>query len=649
MTLHIDPSGDDRNPGTMASPLQTLQAAIPRARAIIPGAERRIVVQPGLYPDTQAFLGPEDSGLTIEGAGPGEAILCGGHVLRGWEPDSQGWYSAPAPDGLNAEAPLEALLVNGRFAAQARLPRRGAFRHLNEFPVRWMSSSAGGWERKPTQEELMHLLCREGDLPDNLQVRSARIQLFHQWDESRVGCAGYDPATRVLTFSQEPGHPPGSFAYQDNPKARTYVVWNVPDGMLEPGQWHHDVERNRIVYWPHPYEDMSVIQVIAPVHQGILNLQGQAGSFVRNVTIRSLSIIAGAGGSRPAGFGAGAVAGAIHLIDVSGVTLERLHIHHTAGAGIRRNDSPAKGHSPVVQEVHIRRCHIHDTGGPGVRIDATRDCVVEDCTVEDIGLIHTSALALSLCGEGSLIRHNLVRRCPYSAIQSAGARGIVIEYNRIEEFMQKLDDGAGIYVFAGKGTVFRGNVAYGTSGRVAHAYYLDEQSEDCLVENNLAVDTASPIHNHMGRSCTHRHNVFIDRGDMQLSWCRCRDFVFQGNLLLAAGKITFSMDREALAHMSVNVLSAGDKGLTVEWLKSDGYDVTGSEPLLPGASNRSGDPGLSGVERERLRLVTGGAAAVLGLPAQDVSRAGPRRDNANQDACSTPCSFLRVPWQDRQG
>ena len=572
MILYVDSLGDDRNAGAAARPLRTLAAALRILREKKPGRSKRIVLRPGLYPDTNVHLGPEDSGLILEGEGPGEAVLCGGVLVTGWEAEGRGRFSAPAP----TVAPLDALLLNREFAPQARLPHRGVLRHENEFRVRWLSATAGGWERKPTTAELMHLRCRAGDLPADLRSRNARVQFFHQWDESRVNCAAFDPVRHVITFAERPGHPPGAFASAGNPKAQTYVVWNVAEGLHEPGQWYHDCERGRIVYWPRRRERPESLEAIAPVHQGVLTIRGRAGRPVRDVTVRNVGILAGNGGTRPGGFGAGMIAGAVHLLDVRDIALERLHIHHTAGAGIRRLTGCPQG---VVEGVVVRRCHIHDTGGPGVRIDATGRSAVEDCTIEDIGVIHPSSLALSLCGPGSLIRRNVVRRCPYTAIQSAGSSGVRIECNRLQDFMQQLDDGAAIYAFACRGAVCRGNAAYGASGRLAHAYYLDERCADCRVEGNLAVDTASPVHNHMGRNCVHRNNVFLDRGDMTLSWIRCRDFVFRDNILQAGGSIVFRMEPEALSLLTGNAIQAGRGGLLVERLERDGYAVLGREAL----------------------------------------------------------------------
>ncbi|MCY2995424.1 MAG: hypothetical protein NTY19_47300 [Planctomycetota bacterium] len=84
-------------------------------------------------------------------------------------------------------------------------------------------------------------------------------------------------------------------------------------------------------------------------------------------------------------------------------------------------------------------------------------------------------------------------------------------------------DGAGIYITFCKRIVLRGNFIYDsidTGGYGASAYYLDEQAEDCLVEDNLSVRVARPSHNHMARKNTLRNNVFVCAGDATLTFPR---------------------------------------------------------------------------------------------------------------------------------
>jgi hypothetical protein len=112
--------------------------------------------------------------------------------------------------------------------------------------------------------------------------------------------------------------------------------------------------------------------------------------------------------------------------------------------------------------------------------------------------------------------------------------------NLIYTCMTVLHDGAAIYMFAGKNCIMRGNVARditdpGSYG--ASAYYLDEQSEGCVVENNLSLRVNWPFHNHMAKKNTIRNNVSIIEGDAKITFPRSSDYTLEGNVIFATGKI----------------------------------------------------------------------------------------------------------------
>ncbi|GAH89093.1 unnamed protein product, partial [marine sediment metagenome] len=99
--------------------------------------------------------------------------------------------------------------------------------------------------------------------------------------------------------------------------------------------------------------------------------------------------------------------------------------------------------------------------------------------------------------------------------------------------MLELHDGGGIYCFAGKNLVLRGNFIRDipdTGGYGASAYYLDERSENCLVEGNLSLRVDRPSHNHMANKNTIRNNVFIIDGDARLTFPRSSNYVFEKNI-----------------------------------------------------------------------------------------------------------------------
>jgi len=67
------------------------------------------------------------------------------------------------------------LAVADRLCPRARLPREGTFTHLTEFKVPWMSTTGGGWKRKPTSEELTTMKYHPEDLGPRLDVRNAEV------------------------------------------------------------------------------------------------------------------------------------------------------------------------------------------------------------------------------------------------------------------------------------------------------------------------------------------------------------------------------------------------------------------------------------------------------------------------------------------
>jgi hypothetical protein len=158
-------------------------------------------------------------------------------------------------------------------------------------------------------------------------------------------------------------------------------------------------------------------------------------------------------------------------------------------------------------------------------------------------------------GNGVRISHNEIHDTPYTAI-ACGGDDHVIESNLIHHAMQKLKDGAGIYITFCKRVTLQGNFVRDIAevgGYGSSAYYLDEQAEDCLVEGNLSLRVPRPSHNHMAKKNTIRGNVFICEGDASLTFPKSTDFRFEKNVISAGGKIGFS-NPEAITEAQANVL-----------------------------------------------------------------------------------------------
>ena len=596
------------NKSQTEGPFATLGAACRAARKLDAGGPRTIVMQTGWYFfDETLVLDDGDSGLTIESAPGANVCLCGGRKVTGWKKDGQTFYSVELPGVRNREWDFRALVVNGRFCLRARLPEQGFFNHLNKFDVPWMTSTGGGWKRKPTHEELTTLKYRAEDIGPWLDVNNAEVNIYHMWDESLVGLAGIDAESRILTFAKPSGHPPGAFG------VNRYVVWNIREGMTQPGQWYLDRTTGKLVYWPLPGEDMDSAEVIAPVLESIIRIQGTRERPAADITIRGLTLTATTTPLETGGFGAGKFDGAVSITLAEKCRLINLEIVNVGGQGIK-----ASG-----EGLRIEDCHVHHAGACGIRCSGTQ-AVVTDNHIHDVGLTYPSAIALQGGGRDCLISHNEIHDCTYTAINCGGERNR-IEHNLIYRAMLELHDGGGIYCFAGKDLILRGNFIrdiVDTGGYGASAYYLDERSENCLVEGNLSTDVLRPAHNHMALKNTIRNNVFVSDKDARITFPRSSDYVFEKNVIHAKGKIVFE-NPDAVTTLRQNVLFSAEG--VVQCKKLDRYSQTGSYALESEGENLLVDPLLVEFEKGVVRFAADSPALKVGIKPIDVSDAGPRR------------------------
>ena len=639
-TFYVATNGKDSWSGTLPEPnaaktdgpFVTLSRAIDATRALGTEVPRRIIVRGGKYHDVAVELGARDSGLTIEGADGEEPILYGGRPITGWERDGDDFWAAKLPGVAEGTWDFRMLMVNGRFCPRARLPREGAFTHLSEFPVRWMTATGGGWERKPTKEELTTLRYKEGDLGPWLDVRNAEVTVYHAWDDSMVGIKALDAAARTLTFSSPTGHPPGSFG-DWMPHARTYVVWNIHQGMHEPGQWYLDRRAGRVVYWPKPGEDMSHAEVIAPTVPWIIHIQGGEDMPVNKLTLKGLTLSVTNTPLIQGSWGAERLDGAITgMGPLTNCVFTGLKIENVAGQGIKIRDKIRHKMDPAATKsrhsansgIRIEGCEATSTGAGGIYLTA-QDSVMTDNLIQNVGVMYPAAVGLRFTGDRIEVSHNEIRDTPYCAVAGHFGKGARVEYNEFSEVMRVLQDGAAIYVFYVEDLVMRGNVTYCTEEGISqrHAYYLDELSENCEVAENLAVGVGWPSHNHMASNNRISGNVFVVHGDAQVTFPRSRDLTLERNVIWATGGILF-WGINAVADFVKNVFYSGVGRVVGVELDKDRRVVSEEVALESSDDTLLVDPLFVDLEHGDYRFKPGSPALRLGIKPIDVSQAGRR-------------------------
>lgn len=510
----VSPNGNDSNNGSGETPFATLEKAVLACSESIEN-EKNIVLEKGYYYDNGIILDESDSNLTIEGHGS-ETVVYGGKVAVNWIKEEDFYYTEIQED-KNGTTDFRMIEVDGMFRERSRLPESGAFTHRNEFNVAWMSTAAGGWARKPTEEELLNLKYIENDLGEWLDINNAEVTIHHEWDESLVKIASIDKSSKTLRLATTPAYPAGAFA-ERNKNAQTYILWNVREGMTKPGQWYLDRSRKRLYYKPFPNEDINKLNLIFPSKERIFTMK----PGVKNITLKNLTFASAGAKFSAGGFGAHSVDGAIVAENVENISFININVTNVSGWGIKVSG----------KNITIANCNVHNTGAGGVSYGGENITLTENA-IHDVGLIYKSSVCINGGGKHNSITKNKIYNAPYSGICGIGSDSQVCE-NVIFDIMGFMQDGGAIYCGSTQNTLLSQNTVINFfPEKVVNAYYFDELCENCIADNNVAINSKRPVLAHMTTSCEYTNNTFIDKGTQHIHAANSSDMIFDNNNLIA--------------------------------------------------------------------------------------------------------------------
>jgi hypothetical protein len=558
--FHVAVNGRDDQPGTAEKPFATLTAARDAARKAGKGPHT-IQVHAGDYfvPET-IKLTAADNGLTIVGEDREEVRLVGGKRVTGWERDGDRFWQVSLPGVKEGTWDFRALIVNGRLATRATYPNtKDTLDNLGKWDLPLLPMLAGFWARKPTREELTVMPYKPGDIPENIDVRNAEVRLYHMWAESLLGVESHNKERHELVMSSPASWPMGAC------NRRKYVIYNIREGMKEPGQWYLDRTNGRLVYWPLPDEDMSKIELIAPTMNQVIVLEGSKKEPVTGVTLKNLTVQCTSTELKSPGWGSASLTAAVELMGTKDCVLDGVTTSNVGGLGIAFSHSTGG---------LMKNCEVAQTGACGVKLYSP-GLRAEKNHIHHTGINYPGSAGVIMSGDRIELVRNEIHDTPYSGIIGGSGRKCLIEENLIYRAMLVMHDGAAIYGNL-KETVIRGNVVRDIrpngKGFGASGYYLDEGSYDCIIEKNVSLNVARPTHNRITRGTIIRDNVFVFDGDMTVSFQRSENVTFTGNTLHLNGRLHTS-NRNAVKTWENNRIFKTDG--------KDSFTIDGWVPLDP--------------------------------------------------------------------
>ncbi len=480
--IYVATNGKSTNAGTQAAPLNTLANALKAVKKINANMTGDIIIHvaPGVYRSNSTItIDPTMSGkngynVIIRAEDPNDMpVFSGGEPLTGkWSKVSgQNYWVA-----TTTTRETRTLYVNGYQATLAKtdVSFKGNAYITPETPINDLHQEDGirvslsSYPNFPkTVEGISNMM-----LVTNLAWANQRLPVDKiTYDSNYAYIYIKQPRYHILLDSMTSTICPT----YDKP----YYLENAMAFLDQPGEFYFDKSARKMYYYPYSNEDMETAETYCSVTDGLLNLAGVSDTNkVSNIVFEGISFRYGAHDKVTADGAAfnqtddqwlGGEIGFGRYLFPGQITL-----NHTDSISFKDCEFTCLGSNAVNIEnssdnIKISGCYFHDISGTGVVVgsqlnpvangisstDRVHNVEVDNnifrrCAQEFLGC---TAISLYYAGE-VYIHHNDIKDMPYSAIVAGWGWGEEnpedvknnrISYNRIENALQVLDDGAQIY------------------------------------------------------------------------------------------------------------------------------------------------------------------------------------------------------------
>ena len=533
----ISPDGDDKNSGTLESPLRTVEAAKEKAKAIEADTNVTVWFREGTYPiDKTISFTAEDKANVLYRSYPDEKVeFSGAKEISGFTKTTINGVEAFAVDyPIESESDyFRSLFKDNRSLKRSEYPKEGTFKIADP-----CIEEAVAEEYSP--EFFTHsavFYANKNDVLDFANAGDVEVKVMHYWCDEHLPVHSVDVSTGRIETTK-----PSSMTLRvdDN-----YIFENVREALSLPGEWYLDRTEQKLYYIPEEGDTPESTVLYAGVTKRLFTFEN-----AESISFQGIDFINT--GWEPVGKDGAFFGKAFdethplyENIEYSAVHPQAAYetpaaINVSASTGINFTDCRFENisYSAVKFEnasknCNVTSCYFNNIGGNAVYIHGefvvpatTKNINVTDCHIGYYGRIFNNAIGILLTHAIDCnLTNNEIHDGWYTGISVGwnwgyapnSTNNINISNNLIYNIGNGwLSDMGGIYTLGIQpDTVISGNIIYnvgcdeGQYGYGGWGIYLDEGSSGILVENNLVYDCSSQLfHQHYGQDNMIRNNIF---------------------------------------------------------------------------------------------------------------------------------------------
>lgn len=294
--IWVSPSGNDSNPGTESKPLKSIQVAQRRARELRkqkgPILENgiTIILKDGIYRLKEPLIfepddsGEQDSPTLFIAENYGKAVISGGVRINDWQKEEGNIYKAK----LDRDSKLRTLFVNGKRIRMAGIDESvKGLGNWGRFEIKGKEDWAFG-----AGFAIDGIRFSSKDIASYKNPEDVELVQFNVWTE-KILCAREIKRfgdTTVIKLQQPYGAIATNMAWAGKINyKKDILIRNAYELLDTPGEFYFD-RKSKTVYYYSQGEDMATAEVVAPMSEGLIRIEGQSNKVkVKNIRVEGIS------------------------------------------------------------------------------------------------------------------------------------------------------------------------------------------------------------------------------------------------------------------------------------------------------------------------------------------------------------------------